>query len=1086
VTGGLHIHRAERADPLVGALGGLLAAPLADPFAPEVVAVPSRGIERWLAQRLSHVLGAVDGDGVCANVLFPPAGQLLGDAISAADDAFAASVEQWTAERAVWPLLQLIEADPPAALAPHLVAHGSRRFAVAAKLARHYESYALARPAMLQAWGEGRDEHLPADLAWQATLWRALREQLGPSPAELLDDACAALAARPGQVQLPERFSIFGATRLAAARIAVLHALAAQHDVHLWLHHPSPALWSAVHDAAPGPGPRRSDTAHRAVRNPLLASLSRDVRELQQLLGTSEATDEHHPMDARPRTLLGRLQTALAEDDNPAPERVDPADRSITVHACHGPPRQVEVIREAVLQRLKDDPTLEPRDILIMCPDVEAFAPLVAAAFGMAEDADGHPAGLLRVRLADRSLRQTNPLLSLLAQLLELAGQRLTATQVLDLAGLGAVRARFGFADDDLEDVRNWATSANARWGLDAGHRAPYGLDNVAQGTWRTALDRLLVGVAMEEGETWLGPVLPLDDVDSAAIELAGRFAEFLDRLEAAVTAFDQTRTVPAWTRLLAETVLALGAPRQAWEEVQLRAELDDVAEAAGASGVQVTRADLALLLRPRLAGRPSRASFRTGTLTVCTLVPMRSVPHRVVCLVGMDDGAFPRHGVVDGDDVLARDPHTGERDVRSEDRQLFLDAICAAQEHLVITYTGADPRTGLEVPPCVPLGELLDAVDALVPERRGREHVVVHHPLQPFDARNFEAGRLGTDGPFSFDPDGLAGARATAEERQPLVPLVARPLPAVPPADVALDDLVRFLQHPIRGFLRQRLGISTWEDDTDPDDALPVGLDALQAWAVGERVLRSRLAGMTTEACVEIEHRRGELPPGQLGRRVLSDVGGAVDRLLEACATERAVPTRSVDVAVPLDDGRTLAGTVAGLRAGTLLSVTYSTLGARHRLAAWVNYLALVATGVDPVHSVAVGRGGDRVRRAVLRGIDPADARGILTGLVALRDTGLREPLPIAVKATEAYADRRHRGQDESDAHDAARRRWESGQYPGEDADPAHLLVLGGKVPFADFAALPAVDERWPETSRFGVLARRLWTPLLDVEVGQ
>jgi exodeoxyribonuclease V gamma subunit len=452
-----------------------------------------------------------------------------------------------------------------------------------------------------------------------------------------------------------------------------------------------------------------------------------------------------------------------------------------------------------------------------------------------------------------------------------------------------------------------------------------------------------------------------------------------------------------------------------------------------------------------------------------------------------MDDGAFPRHGVVDGDDTLARDPHTGERDVRSEDRQLFLDAICAAQEHLVITYTGADPRTGLEVPPCVPLGELLDAVDALVPDRRGREHVVVHHPLQPFDARNFEPRTLGTDGPFSFDPDGLAGARAAAGERQPVAPLVAHPLAPAPATDVALDELIRFLQHPIRGFLRQRLGISTWEDDTDPADALSVDLDALQAWAVGDRVLRSRLGGMSTETCVEIEHRRGELPPGQLGRRVLRDVGGTVDALLDACAAERAAPPNSVDIAVPLDDGRTLAGTVGGLRAGTLLSVTYSTLGARHRLEAWINYLALVATGTDPAQSVAVGRSRDRVRRAVLRGVDPVEARGILIDLVALRDIGLREPLPFAVKASEVYADRRQRGQDEDDARDAARRSWESGQYPGEDADRAHLLVLGGKVPFAEFAAAPAGTESWPdESTRFGVLARRLWTPLLEVEVAQ
>jgi exodeoxyribonuclease V gamma subunit len=316
--------------------------------------------------------------------------------------------------------------------------------------------------------------------------------------------------------------------------------------------------------------------------------------------------------------------------------------------------------------------------------------------------------------------------------------------------------------------------------------------------------------------------------------------------------------------------------------------------------------------------------------------------------------------------------------------------------------------------------------------------------------------------------------------------PLAAQPLAAAPPADVALDELARFLQHPIRGFLRQRLGISTWEDDADPADALSVDLDALQSWAVGERVLRNRIAGMSIETCVEIEHRRGELPPGQLGQRVLRGVGTTVEALLQACADERAHPAHSADVAVTLDDGRTIVGTVGGLRANTLLAVTYSTLAAKHRVEAWVNYLALSAqTGDAALQAVTVGKARDRVRRAVLRGIDPAEAHGILGALVALRDVGLREPLPMAVKASEAYADRRYRGQDEDDAREAARRSWESGQYPGEDADRAHLLVLGGKVPFAQFAAgPPAAGERWPdESTRFGVLARRLWTPLLQIE---
>lgn len=1100
----LLIHRAERADPLVVALGRVLAHPADDPFAAEVVAVPSRGVERWLAQQLSHTLGAEDDDGVCANVLFPSYVRLLDEAVASANGDYAESIELWSAERAVWPLMHVIDACAPTepwaqALAAHLGLDGSgdkgRSFAVASKLARHFETYGRARPGMLRAWHEGRDEQgdgsaLPPDLAWQPELWRRLRAAIDrPSPAELLDAACDEL--RENVTDLPERFSIFGPTRISPSRVQVLAALAEHHEIHLWLHHPSPALWDAVFTANIKPGRRAPDTL---VTNPVLASMSRDVRELQQLLqdAVPDAAHTHHEMGRRPNTLLGRLQTELAYDTVPSERMaIGTDDDSLTIHACHGPARQVEVVREAILGLLANDDTLEPRDVLIMCPDVEAFAPLVAASFGMTNEPGGHPAAGLRVKLADRSLRQTNPLLSLLSQLLELAASRVTATQLLDLAGAAPVRRLFGFDDDDIERLREWTVAANARWGLDAHHRDAYGLGNLQQGTWHAALDRLLLGVAMEEGEQWLAEALPLDDIDSGDIDLAGRFAELVDRVDTAVRALDEKRPVPEWAQLLGDLVLSLGEPLEPWQAMQLRRELDEVAEAAGETDVQLGRTDVTVLLQTRLAGRPTRASFRTGTLTVCTLVPMRSVPHRVVCLLGMDDGALPRQGIADGDDLLAREPRTGERDVRSEDRQLFLDAVCAAQEHLVITYTGADPRSGAQVPPCVPLGEVLDAVDATAQAPSGgraRDHIVIRHPLQPFDRRNFLPTRLGTPGPFSFDPSGLAGARAAARPRQPVPPLVPDPLSDALPSDtVDLDDLVRFLQHPAKAFLRQRLGVGTATRDEDPDDALTVELDGLQGWAIGERVLQRCLSGTSQRTAAQLEYLRGDLPPGPLGNKALRDIGGRVVALLQASEIERQAEASAIDIAVPLADGRTLSGTVSGVRGPTILSVTYSTLAAKHRLTAWVRYLAVVAaTGDAGYRAVTVGRRKDTAKRSILHGLDVTVAREVLALLVRLRDAGLREPLPLALETSETYALRRQRGSSITDALPGAVERWEADRFRPERDDPEHVLVFGAHAPLTHLtAAVPNDGEQFPdEPSRFGALARRIWAPLLTAEV--
>jgi exodeoxyribonuclease V gamma subunit len=957
---------------------------------------------------------------------------------------------------------------------------------------------------MVCGWADGRDERgddtaLEEDLRWQAQLWRLLRDRLGtPSPAELLAGACERLREEPARSGLPERISVFGASRLSPARLTVLAALAEHRDVHLWLHHASPALWEKV-QLSDGPRRRHDGVARRQLTNPLLTSLSRDVLELQQLITrrAPEATDVLHPSGPLPDTVLGRLKQDLAQDRvQSQPPPMDSGDRSVQVHACHGRTRQVEVLREVILGLLAADTSLEPRDVLVMCPDIETFAPIVAAAFSLgAQESAAHPAARLRVRLADRALRQTNSLLAILSQLLELGTARLSASQVLDLAGTPAVRQRFGFDDDEIERLRDWTVGAGVRWGLDREHRRTWQLGEVEQGTWRAGLDRLLLGATMEGAFDSFGGVVPLDDVDSSDIDLAGRFAEMVDRLAAAQLLMSAKNTAIVWMTGLADAVLALAAaaPDAAWQEMQLRSELADVAEAAAGSQSVLGLADVRALLEGALAGRPTRASFRTGTLTVCTLVPMRSVPHRVVCLLGLDDGVFPRQSIHDGDDILARDPWVGERDPRSEDRQLLLDAICAAEDHLGITYSGADERTGGPVPPAVPLGELLDALDrtASAGEVRVRDMVTTHHPLQPFDRRNFTAGALNTAGPFSFDPLGFAGAVAAAGPSREPAAFLAASLAPMPTGDVELAELHRLLEHPARGFLRQRLQVAKTRGEDEPADGLTVQLDGLELWAVGDRVLKERLGGLDAAACMTLEGHRGDLPPGPLGLSCLQEVGHEVEKIIAATAAERGQDPESFDVDVVLADGSRLIGTVGGVRAGVLLTLTYSRLAARQRLQAWIDLVALsVARPHRQWRAVTVGRGGKKgPQQSLLGPLRLDEASAALEELVALYRAGLASPLPLPVKTGGEYALYRKRGTSVQLARKGATQQWAGGNFPGEQEDAEHVLIYGPGAPLSVLTSqLPQPGEGgpgWPagESDRFGLLARRLWDRLLDAE---
>lgn len=1130
------LHRAPRTDLLARALGDLLAEPLEDPFATEVVVVPARGVERWLAQRLSHRLGAGPGrdDGVCAGVDLRSPGSLFAEVTGTRDE------DPWAPEALTWPLLAAIDAsldEPWAALLAQHLGHGmpgeegdlrrGRRLAVARRLARLLAGYAIQRPALVADWAAGGDTDgcgrpVPADLAWQPPLWRALAERVDAEPPHVRHAAVVErLRAEPGAFDLPARLSLFGHTRLAAGEVELVGALGTHRDVHLWLPHPSAALWSALKDLG-GPVDRAADRSHERVGHRLLATLGRDTRELQRTLSVIEPRDEpvaDEPVadeagngpDGRtpPSTLLGRLQHDLRADavGDAGARLLDPADRSVQVHACHGPNRQVEVLRDVLLGLLADDPTLEPRDVLVLCPDIETYAPLVTAAFGLADVAGphGHPAHRLRVRLADRALDRTNPLFAVLVRLLDLAGGRAGVGDVVDLAHAEPVRRRFGLHDDDLEQLARWARETGVRWGFDATHRADFGLADYGSGTWQAGVDRLLAGVAMSDDTgTWLERTLPLDDVGSGQVELVGRLTELVERLRDVTDALVGGHPLEHWLTALEDGVAALTtvSSADAWQLAQVRRELARVRADALDSAVPLRLPDVRALLADRVSGRPTRSNFRTGTLTVATLVPMRSVPHRVVALLGLDDGVFPRVGITDGDDVLAREPRTGERDPRSEDRQLFLDAILAATQTLVVTYSGADEYSGQDRPPAVPLGELLDALDETARTPDGRpvsRAVTVRHPLQPFDRRTVEPGALVPGSAFTFDRAALAGASAAAGPRTPAGPFLAAPLappaPAAPGEDgvVALDDLLAFYRSPARGFLTQRLDVGRSFQEEPLDDGLPVELDGLGRWAVGERVLHDVLSGAALADAVQKEWRRGQLPPGRLGWRLLRGIADEAGPLADAAAGLRASPARAVDVDVDLGDGRGLRGTVPGVHGDRLVAVSFSRLGGRQRLQTWIRLLALAASDDDrPWVAYTLGRPASSRSRATWRGsrLGPLDhtALDLLRDLVALRDRGLTEPLPLPVKASAAYADARRTGADPADARFRAGQSWAGqltdGRLDGECADPEHVRVHGPGAPLPATGEEPRPGEEHPgETTRFGALAMRVWSPLLENE---
>ncbi|WP_068401943.1 exodeoxyribonuclease V subunit gamma [Kribbia dieselivorans] len=1116
------VHRSDRPEALADGLAGMLRDDPGDVFDPAWVIVPAQGVERWLTQRLSHTLGATTGsDGVTAGLELRSPASLVSLLLGRERD------DPWLPERLVWPTLAAIDASlgTPGfeALTRHLggttperrevawlqTARQNRRYAVARRLASLFAAYARERPAMLTDWqaggqSDGHGEALDADLTWQPPLWRRVlaevADRTGTTESPSARHARVVSELRSGSVEfdVPHRLNLFGHTRLSTSDVDLITALATAREVHLWLPHPSPALWEALAEPVHGhPRARADDDSARRAGHPLLATLGRDIRELEQTL-LAAGIDETPPAPPHPEptgapfTRLALLQSDIRA--NRAPERTRPLaddDRSIQIHSCHGRGRQVEVLREVLTQLFEDDPTLQPRDVLVLTPDVEEYAPLIRAAFGGTTERERgtprHPGHQLRVQVADRRLAATNPLIDLAQILVTLVAGRVTASDVLGLATHPAVARRFTFSEDDLATLSHWVATSGARWGLDAVHRAEYGLRDIADNTWTGALDRIALGVAVAaDSPAEAAHDAPIDDIGSNDIALVGRFLELLDRVRAAVEEvraprsdrdgpLDDTRrrTVREWTTWLSETVIALGeVPRDdAWQRAQFEAELATIAECGGDLPLRLT--DIDVMLGHRWGPRPTRANFRTGSLTVCTMVPMRSIPHRVVAVLGVDDGAFPRSPVVDGDDVLARRPRIGERDPRSEDRQLLLDALMSASDHFIALYSGHDEHTGARRPPAVPLQELISAAarTGQVPEA-GEDFVRVH-PLQAFDPRNFEPGAPIAGG--SFDRAALEGAqalrahRASGEVTRPL--FVPQPLAEVPIGDVSLDDLAAFFEHPGKHFSVKRLGVTLPREDDEPSDHIAIDLDGLESWQVGDRVLRAVLDGGDAVAVLDREQRAGSLPPAALGGAVRQQIASNVASIIEG--VDRGA-RRTIDVRIDLPSGTRVSGVVGGVIDGQprLTFATYSKLSPKHEIAAWVRLLALAVAEPQTRWSAELTGRSTAVH---LVAPPPEMAQTLIDELVGARRSGLRFPLALPPKTGQAFARQAVRGPEHArSAWNAAQSEWAAGRFPERD-DKWWTFLLGPDAPI----------ERLDPLGSLPYWAPRVWGPILRASGG-
>jgi len=883
--------------------------------------------------------------------------------------------------------------------------------------------------------------------------------------------------------------NVFGVSSLPPLVLRVFAVLARHVEVNLFLLCPSDQYWADLHTRKRAERQHNafggsSEDLHIEVGHPLLASLGRLGQDFQSVLEHNADYAEPSPelfVDPGDSTILRTLQRDILQltdrrDTGAIP--LDPTDHSISVHSCHGAIRQVEVLQDQLLALFDKQPELQPRDVVVMMPDVETWSPLVHAVF----DRDRNDERFIPYRVADRSLRRDNPVAEALLSILDLAEARMSASQVLDLLGHDPVRERFGILPPELETISEWVRSAGIRWGIDAEHRTRWE-QPAADGfnTWRFGLDRLLLGTALpgNERELWQD-VLPYDEIEGGQTALLGRLVDFCETLFTHLQKLRVDRSPQDWERELGQILddLLISTEDNAWQHLQVRTRLEEMVEHAGAAGFDQTLTVEQVLgwLVELFDERVPARGFLSGQVTFCAMVPMRTIPFRAICLLGMDEGAYPRRYTRMGFDLIQQDPKVGDRSPREDDRYLFLETLLSARDTLIITYAGRSIRDNKVRPPSVLVSELLDTLDETFHSEDGpaRNRVLVEHPLQPFSARCFTpVDELSAEQDLracSFDRTALRGAERRQEPSEPPQALFRERLPPAPAEDrrLTVAQLITFLKAPVEHLLTRRLHIRLEQDESELIDREPLILDSLERWMVSASMLERAISGEEIESSLRSVQRRGLLPLGVPGECTFEEIHSLVEVIAGVVNRERETLGELVSPA-PIDmvfsHGR-LGGTLAPLREQGILQATPSKLSAKHLLEAWVLHLGQCQHR-GPLPTVLVGR-HPRLPGALhctFRPLNRADAKTLLSKLVKVYWRNWEGPLPLFPKTSLARA----RGKST---------RWSWAGTWGESNDPYVRRVFGDQNPTDPTWAWPALGL--PEKG-FHTYARFVFQPLLD-----
>ncbi|ELO6004092.1 exodeoxyribonuclease V subunit gamma [Escherichia coli] len=966
---------------------------LDDPFEPEMILVQSTGMAQWLQMTLSQKFG------IAANIDFPLPASFIWDMFVRVlpeipkESAFNKQSMSW---KLMTLLPQLLEREDFTLLRHYLTDDSDKRklFQLSSKAADLFDQYLVYRPDWLAQWETGHlVEGLGEAQAWQAPLWKALVEytdELGQPRwhranlyQRFIETLESATTCPPG---LPSRVFICGISALPPVYLQALQALGKHIEIHLLFTNPCRYYWGDIKDPAylaklltrqrrhsfedrelplfrdsENAGQLFNSDGEQDVGNPLLASWGKLGRDYIYLLSDLESSQELDAfVDVTPDNLLHNIQSDILELENRAVAGVnieefsrsdnkrplDPLDSSITFHVCHSPQREVEVLHDRLLAMLEEDPTLTPRDIIVMVADIDSYSPFIQAVFGSAP-ADRY----LPYAISDRRARQSHPVLEAFISLLSLPDSRFVSEDVLALLDVPVLAARFDITEEGLRYLRQWVNESGIRWGIDDDNVRELELPATGQHTWRFGLTRMLLGYAMESAQGEWQSVLPYDESSGLLAELVGHLASLLMQLNIWRRGLAQERPLEEWLPVCRDMLNAFFLPDAETEAAMTLIEQQWQAIIAEGLGAQYGDAVPLSLLRDELAQRldQERISqrFLAGPVNICTLMPMRSIPFKVVCLLGMNDGVYPRQLAPLGFDLMSQKPKRGDRSRRDDDRYLFLEALISAQQKLYISYIGRSIQDNSERFPSVLVQELIDyigqshylpgdeALNCDESEARVKAHLTCHHTRMPFDPQNYQPGNL-----QSYAREWLPAASQAGKAHSEFV----QPLPFTLPETVPLETLQRFWAHPVRAFFQMRLQVNFRTEDSEIPDTEPFILEGLSRYQINQQLLNALVEQDDAERLFRRFRAAGDLPYGAFGEIFWETQCQEMQQLADRVIACRQ-PGQSMEIDLACN-GVQITGWLPQVQPDGLLRWRPSLLSVAQGMQLWLEHLVYCASG--------------------------------------------------------------------------------------------------------------------------------------------